>query len=695
MSWNQAASGGGPGWAPYGYGYGNWYGPPGPRGPPPGFGGPRPPFWGPYGGMGPPMGYRDWSQNYEPEQPEVPGQDPPPPGAEEAATSSASAPPTAGPPAQQTWGGHHPSQFSVGGQRMPGGFNPYPPQLYNSGNNKKKNKKKNKEAQKLAAEASISPDTIPTPPGPPPPPAVPPPPSSSLAAASQVPPQPQQNISNNKIEGKTFGSVAASEWPESLKLYVSKCFSKCQTDMDKDQVEIILKGKITSAATTGTLWTKDWDSELVPSTLSTDLRPGFGPPGSKQQQRGKFNGFSIRGSGRGGFPLSKGGFGSRKRRDSSSDESSTSKSSKGKSSKKSKNSSANPNYGNNPNKIPLGKGKGSLKSKLSASMQSSSSKSKVPYFYTDGSMTLDSDLATHERKQKRAARFGNKSNKTKSSAPLNLMASLNNQLLGDFEDNALQWEGLHIVGTSNDLEKPFLRLTSAPDPNFIRPLHVLQRSLALVVDKWREEQDYRYACDQLKSIRQDLTVQGIREKFTMKVYETHARVALEKGDFTEFNQCQSQLKMLYNDIGGENRAEFTAYRILYYMYTKENLDLNSVLSELSPEDRQDECLAHALKLRTAWSLSNYHRFFRLYKRAPKMAGYLIDWFADRERKLALKIIIKSYRLSVPVSFILSELAFDKSEDWSKFVQPFSLKFTDASQSSLDCKASMAAISSIQ
>ena len=199
-----------------------------------------------------------------------------------------------------------------------------------------------------------------------------------------------------------------------------------------------------------------------------------------------------------------------------------------------------------------------------------------------------------------------------------------------------------VVGTCQKLEKNYFRLTSAPKPEDVRPLPILEQMFDYLRKKWKEDHNYAYACDQFKSMRQDLTVQHIKTAFTVKVYEAHARIALEMRDLGEYNQCQTQLRALYRLNLAGRPEECTAYRSLYFIYTCNRTDMNDVLADLTPAEKKMPGVKHALQVRAALASGNYHKFFRLYDEAPFMGPYLLDMFIERERLAALAAICKAY-----------------------------------------------------
>lgn len=179
-------------------------------------------------------------------------------------------------------------------------------------------------------------------------------------------------------------------------------------------------------------------------------------------------------------------------------------------------------------------------------------------------------------------------------------------------------DGRPLVGTCQNLEKNYLRLTSAPIPELVRPLPVLKKTLKLLRSKFEKEKDYNYLKNQLKSLRQDITVQHIKNKFTVKAYEFHSKIAIEFKDLGEFNQCQSQLKQLYQlkfNTPHTNKYEFLGYRILYFIITKDHTEIMNLklsLLDSDPQLLQNEFILLALKFWNYTLTNNYHDFFQLY-----------------------------------------------------------------------------------
>ncbi|KAF6004546.1 Leukocyte receptor cluster (LRC) member 8 [Cyanidiococcus yangmingshanensis] len=224
-----------------------------------------------------------------------------------------------------------------------------------------------------------------------------------------------------------------------------------------------------------------------------------------------------------------------------------------------------------------------------------------------------------------------------------------------------------LVGTSEALEKGYLRLTKAAQPDQVRPLSVLQTAFAQLMSRWeRDHLEYSFISEQLKAIRQDLQVQGLGAqcRLTFDVYETHARLAILHDDVAELSQCLSVLKTLYHENRSEansNRKEFLGYRVLLALYSGGLLDIRLMLREdnlladaaiaaLDAVDSSDT-LVTTMQLAIACARHDYFSFMRIRNRLPATARRLVSWFERRATEEALNTIQTAYRPSVPLHLV--------------------------------------------
>jgi len=94
-----------------------------------------------------------------------------------------------------------------------------------------------------------------------------------------------------------------------------------------------------------------------------------------------------------------------------------------------------------------------------------------------------------------------------------------------------------------------------------------------------------------------------------------------------------------------------------------------LLGELDPKARTDVAVDHALKVREAVALSNYHAFFKLYNSTPNKGSFLLNRMLLTKRLEALQTVIKAYKpTSIPLGWLYIELAFKEKLECEEFLK---------------------------
>ncbi|XP_022641552.1 SAC3 family protein A isoform X4 [Vigna radiata var. radiata] len=476
-------------------------------------------------------------------------------------------------------------------------------------------------------------------------------------------PKPAEKVSSNDAANSI---LKPGMFPKSLRGYVERALARCKDDKQMAACQAVMKEMITKATADGTLNTRNWDMEpLFPmpdadvinkdsslSSVQDSLLPKFKK--SPRRSKSRWEPMPEEKPVENPVVISNDAVKYNSWVPNAKDRKVAMENKEGKEDvlRNTKFSPLLQRMSNKALQRPFKKQRLTDASIVSENGDASSDSDKEQSLtsYYPSAMTFSDTPEERKRRENRSKRFDLQGHRTENNHSRKKHAAAGNLynrrasalvLSKNFEDGAskavedIDWDALTVKGTCQEIEKRYLRLTSAPDPATVRPEEVLEKALLMVKNS---QKNYLYKCDQLKSIRQDLTVQRIRNQLTVK--------------------CQSQLTTLYAEGIEGSDMEFAAYNLLcVIMHSNNNRDLVSSMARLSLEAKKDEAVKHALAVRAAVTSGNYIAFFRLYKAAPNLNTCLMDLYVEKMRYKAVNCMCRSYRPTLPVSYISQVLGF--------------------------------------
>lgn len=227
-------------------------------------------------------------------------------------------------------------------------------------------------------------------------------------------------------------------------------------------------------------------------------------------------------------------------------------------------------------------------------------------------------------------------------------------------------------------------------PEEIRPVHMLNQTMDYLITRILDRSDvpfyevHNFIRDRSRSIRQDITYQGLHDQATVEMVEQMTRFHImsehklceEDGrNFDEFqnmeqlNKCLISLRHFYEDLRQEgiecaNEPEFRAYFVLTHIEG----DVLAYCTQMTNKALNSKEVQFVLKIWISLQENNYYQFYRLVREADYLTACLMHKLFTQVRKGALRVINKTFAKEEPYSLddLVELLCFEDKEEAEGF-----------------------------